>query len=645
LGAKEVGKIKIFLAQRGMFQNYFNKRRQARGSEIDEITEGNVELDETRVVGSAVSESRIKIFRAIVFLFLALLGARVFYLQIVKGAEYSEISRENRVRAISIKAPRGIIYDRNGKKLVNNVPGFDLIAIPSDVPKDREERVREIDELAQILGMNNQNIEVILGTQNGNSLNPVLIKENISQDEALIFSERKSELQGFSIDQTAVRQYEDGSYYSAIIGYTGKMTQEEIQSHPDYLMTDSIGKTGIEESYEADLRGVNGKHEMEVDSAGNIMKDFGVTSPVPGSDLTLGIDADLQKKLQDTLQAKLEETDTKTAAAVAIDPRNGEVLAMVNLPSYDNNLFAKGISSEDYQKLMNDPDKPMFNRSLTGEYPPGSTFKPLVAAAALQEGTINSSTTLNCPSAINIGSYRFPDWKTHGLTDVRKAIAESVDIFFYAVGGGWGDITGLGIDKIQQYANKFGLGHALGVDVPGEAPGLVPNQQWKLDKIGERWYLGDDYHCAIGQGFITATPIQLANYIAAIANGGTVFQPHFVDAVKKPDGTVEKIDPVVLNKNFISSSNLKIVQEGMRQTVTSGTAQPLKDLPVEVAGKTGTAQFGSGNEREHGWFVSYAPYDNPTIAMAVLVEGGGEGFSTAEPVTQDVYQWYFGERQ
>lgn len=616
-----------------------------RGAEIDEITENQSDLDETRVVGSAVSGSRINIFRVIVFLIFLLLAARVFYLQIARGGYYSELSRENRVRSIVIKAPRGIIYDRTGKKLVNNIPSFDLIAIPADLPKDQDVKKREMDNIAGIFNMNSQNIDVIVGSQNASSMSPVLIKENVSQDEALIFAERKDQLKGFGLDQTAVREYQDGPYFSSFIGYSGKISKDDLASHPDYLMTDYIGKTGVEYGYEKNLRGVAGKQEVEVDSAGNIKKDFGVTEPVPGSDLTLGIDADLQKKLQDSLQAKLDETGTKTAAAVAIDPRNGEVLAMVNLPSYDNNLFAKGISADDFQKLMSDPDKPMFDRSISGEYPPGSTFKPLVAAAALQEGTINAGTSLNCPSAINIGSYSFPDWATHGITDVRKAIAESVDIFFYAVGGGWGDIPALGIDKIQQYANKFGLGQKLGVDIPGEATGLVPNQQWKLDKIGERWYLGDDYHCAIGQGFVTATPLQLANMTASIANGGTVWQPHFVDSIKKVDGSMEKVDPVILNKNFISSANLQVVREGMRQTITSGTAQPLKNLPVEVAGKTGTAQFGSGNEREHGWFVSYAPYDNPTIAMAVLVEGGGEGFSTAEPVTHDVYQWYFGGRK
>jgi penicillin-binding protein 2 len=493
--------------------------------------------------------------------------------------------------------------------------------------------------------MNIQNIEVIVDSQDQGSLNPTLVKQNISEEEALIFFEKRAGLKGFALDQTAVRQYEDGSYFSPFIGYSGKITKDELEDRPNYLMTDYIGKTGVEYGYEKELKGINGKEEVEVDSIGNIKKDFGMIPPIPGNDLVLGVDADLQKKLQDVLQAKLDETETKTAAAVAIDPRNGEVLAMVNLPNYDNNLFARGISADEYNRLMSNPDKPMFNRSISGEYPPGSTFKPLVAAAALQEGIIDEGTTLNCPSAIDIGIYHFPDWKTHGLSDVRKAIAESVDIFFYAIGGGWGDIRALGIDKIQQYANKFGLGKKLGLDIPGEAAGLVPNRQWKQDKLGEKWYLGDDYHCAIGQGFVTATPLQLANYIAAIANGGTVFQPHLVDSIKKRDGSVEKVDLVVLNRNFISQSNLQIVREGMRQTIESGTAQPLKDLPVEVAGKTGTAQFGSGNERVHGWFVSYAPYENPTIAMVVLVEGGGEGHSTAVPVTKDVYQWYFGERE
>lgn len=626
------------------FRDYFSRKNPNKGIELEEVTSGGVQSGgEEMTLGEPISGKGLKLLIILAFATFILLGARTFYLQIVKGNYYVDLAKENRVRFIPIKAPRGLIFDKFGKELVQNMPSFDVILVPADLPKNIDERQQEVKNLASILEINDQSLAALVESQNLDSLNPILVKENISQDEALIFTENKNKLNGFQLDKTAIRNYIDGSYFSAVMGYTGKINKDELKANPDYLMTDYIGKTGLENSYEKYLRGINGKQKVEVDSAGNVKKELGTEQPVNGSDLYVGIDADLQKRIEDTLRAKLEETDTKTAAAAAIDPRDGEILAMVNLPNYDNNLFAKGISTADYASLMNDPEKPMFNRAISGEYPPGSTFKPLVASAALEEGTITPSTTLNCPPEIDIGGYKFPDWKPHGLTDVRKAIAESVDIFFYAVGGGWENITGLGIDKIQQYANKFGLGQKLGIDIPGESAGLVPNQAWKLDKFGERWYLGDDYHCAIGQGFITVTPLQLANYIAAIANGGIVYKPHFVTSIKKNDGSEEKIEPEILSNNFISPANIAVVREGMRQTVTSGTAQPLKDLPVAVAGKTGTAQFGSDNQA-HGWFVSFAPYDNPTIAMAVLVEGGGEGFSTAEPVTHDVYQWYFGDR-
>lgn len=410
-------------------------------------------------------------------------------------------------------------------------------------------------------------------------------------------------------------------------------------------MTDYFGKTGLEASYEEYLRGINGKQKIEVDSAGNLKKNLGTEDPINGSDLHLGLDAGLQEEIQDVLEKKLLETKTETAAAVAINPRNGEVLALISLPGFDNNLFSQGISAEDYERLISDENKPMFNRAISGGYPPGSTFKPLVAAAALEEKIVTPDTTINCHGGIRIGSYNFPDWKTHGVTDIRKAIAESCDVFFYSVGGGWESISGLGIDKIKKYADKFGLGRITGVDIPGEASGLVPDKNWKENRFGERWYVGDDFHCAIGQGFVTVTPLQLANYTAAIANGGTVYRPHFVSYIKKIDGTEEKIEPKIIGRNFISPQNLQIVREGMRQAISSegGSARQLADLKVAVAGKTGTAQFGSDN-KTHGWFVSFAPYDNPEIAMVVLVEGGGEGHSTAVPVTKEIYKWYFEER-
>jgi penicillin-binding protein 2 len=623
--------------------DYLHKKSRGRSFEIEEVSRSLDSQDEEVMLKKPISETGLSFFRYAVLIIFLLLLSRVFYLQVVKGNFYSEIAQENRIRFVSLKAPRGIIFDRNGKRLVQNVSSFDAVVVPADLSRDAKEREGNEKELAQIFNMNDQNVRTIVESQNMEMLEPVLIKENISQEEALIFAEKKARLKGFYLDQTAIRQYEDGKYFSSIMGYSGKIGRDELEKQKDYLMTDSIGKTGLEYSYEKYLRGEHGRQEVEVDSAGNIKKNFGVKTPVNGDDLYLSIDADFQKKIVDSLSDMLSKTNTKTAAAVAIDPQNGEVLALVNLPSYDNNLFAKGISQEDYQSLIGDESKPMFNRAISGEYPPGSTFKPVVAAAALEEKIISPDTSVNCGGAIHIGSYNFPDWKTHGVTDIRKAIAESCDVFFYSIGGGWGDIAGLGIDRIKKYANLFGLGQLSGIDIPGEAKGLVPDQSWKQNRIGEKWYIGDDYHCSIGQGFDTSTPLQLANYTAALANGGIVYQPHVVKKIQNSDNSEENIEPKITNKNFISPSNMEVVRQGMRQTITSGSARSLNDLPVAVAGKTGTAQFGSEG-KTHGWFISFAPYDNPKIAMAILVEGGGEGSSTAVPVTKDIYKWYFEER-
>jgi penicillin-binding protein 2 len=405
-------------------------------------------------------------------------------------------------------------------------------------------------------------------------------------------------------------------------------------------MTDYIGKSGIEKTYEKELRGKYGAKQVEIDSMGDVKKYIGEIAPQAGNDLILNIDQELQKNLYDSLAGILEKTGTKTAAAVAIDPRNGGVLAMVNFPSYDN-MFARGITNDEYRAIINDKSLPLLNRAVNGEYPPGSTVKPAIASAALSEGVITPSTIIDgLGGSLNIGSYRFGDWKAHGPSDVRVAIAESNDIFFYTIGGGYGNIEGLGMSRMRKYYNLFGFGEKTGIDLPSESTGLIPDEQWKIDKIGERWYVGDSYHAAIGQGFVTATPLQLADYAAALANGGVLYKPHIVNRIKKSDGQEQFIAPEVVRKNFISQDIMNVVREGMRQTITSGTAQTLKDLPVSSAGKTGTAQFGT-EDKTHGWFISFAPYENPTIAMVVLVEGGGEGHSSALPVTHDVYQWYF----
>lgn len=581
-----------------------------------------------------------------IVVFIAILASRVIFLTVIRGPYYQNIAKGNSIRSVVIKAPRGRIFDRSGIPLVNNIPSIDAVIIPADIPRDSAKAKDVADETASILEINAGDVFAKMESNVNNSLNSILLKENISQDESLTLLQKGNELPGINIEKTAIRNYVDGPIFSHILGYEGKINDQELKNNQGYLLTDYIGKQGIEKSYEQYLRGVHGADQIEVDSMGNTKREVGIINPKPGSDLVLSVDAGLQKKLYDSLSNILEKTKTHSAAAVAINPKNGEVLAMVNIPSYDNNIFAKKISAEDYSLLSQDPNKPLFNRAISGAYPPGSTIKPAIATAALSEGVITPSTIIDgLGGVLRIGSYTFGDWKTHGPSDVRTAIAQSNDIFFYTVGGGYGNIGGLGMSRMKKWDNLFGFGQPTGIDIGGEVSGLIPDEQWKLDNIGEKWSVGNSYHAAIGQGYVTVTPLQLANYISSIANGGTLFVPHLVSQIKKSDGTMTSIDPQIIRSNFVSPDVMSVVREGMRQVVTGGTAQPLKDLPVEVAGKTGTAQFGIGASQTHGWFVSFAPYNDPQIAMAIIVEGGGEGFTNAVPVTKEVYQWYFGGRQ
>lgn len=474
------------------------------------------------------------------------------------------------------------------------------------------------------------------------SVSPLLIKARVSQEETILFLSRSRELPGIGLYKTTERNYADSLIFSHLLGYEGKIRKEELALHPNYLLTDTIGKQGIEKSYESALRGKHGFQRAEVDALGRVTKELGIVQPTPGADLMLSIDSDLQKKMFDSLQELLTKRDLKQGVAIAIDPRNGAVRGLVSLPSFDNNMFARGISSREYQELINDPSLPLFNRAVAGEYPPGSTIKPVMAAAALAEGVVNETTEIESRGGISVGKFFFGDWKTHGFTDIRRAIAVSSDVYFYSIGGGYGNIPGLGMERMKKYENLFGYGSKTGIDIPGEADGLIPDPQWKQEKIGERWYIGDDYHASIGQGFVTSTPLQVLNSVAAIANGGTLYAPKVVSQIRSANGTMTPVSEEIIRKNFISPDILRIVREGMRATVmdSQGTAQPLKTLSVAVAGKTGTAQFGN-EDKTHGWFVSFAPYENPTLAMIVLVEGQGDEGYNAVPVTEEVYKWYF----
>lgn len=578
---------------------------------------------------------------------LLFLGGRVFYLTIIKGQYYSESAKGNSVRLVPIIAARGQIFDKNEKVLAKNIPNKSITISSEDLPEDDSEREKVAKLLSQKTSLEYDNIleKIKLSEETGKI---IMLSENVSNEDALIVLGLTQELPGISVQNTALREYIDGEFFSHIIGYEGLIQKDELKSHEGYRLTDHIGKTGIEAYYEKYLKGEHGSKQTIVNSREEVVRELSNIPARKGSNIYLNIDSELQKILTISLQNQLERAETNRAAAVAINPKNGAVLAMVSLPSYDNNLFAQGISPSDYSALINE-DKPLFNRTVSGAYAPGSTVKPVEALALLEENVVSPDYQIESRGGIKVGNSYFGDWKAHGFTDMRRAIAVSSDVYFYTTCGGhdnYPDIVGLGIEKMKEYMQKFGYANKTGIDLPNEVAGVYPDKQWKEEHIGEKWYLGDTYNSSIGQGYITATPLQVINAISIIANGGTLYKPRLVSKVVDVYGNETEFKPEILEDNLGTKSEIRVIQEGMRQTVTEGTATMLRDLPVEVAGKTGTAQYNIQKSRVHSWFVSYAPYDDPEIALVVMVENQTEEVSSSTvPVAYDVYKWYFGDEE
>lgn len=615
--------------------------RQSTG-EIDDAVLTVTERDAAKIEWALDRRFARRYFVVAFFVLIALFG-RVLYLNTIEGERYRDVAKRQSVRMIPVPAPRGIVYDRFGEPLVSNIPSIGAALIPVDVPKDDASRTALREMLVSVFGIEPGVFDAVIAAGKKDPLSPLLLKERLSQEEVISFLSRQKDFPGVSLFKHAYREYRESVMFSHVLGYEGKIAEAELSAYPEYLPTDMIGKQGLEKSYESELRGVRGYERVEVDALGRPQKTLGSIASTPGSDLFLNIDAELQKKSFDALSEFLTERSLSRGAVIALDPRDGSVLSLVSIPSFDNNLFADGISGEAYRSLITDESKPLFNRAIAGEYPPGSTFKPVIAVAALSEGVVSEHTRIESKGGISVGSFFFGDWKVHGFTDIRRAIAVSSDVFFYSIGGGYGGIPGLGISRMKSYAEKFGYGAVSGIDIPGESDGFLPDQDWKKEKIGERWYIGDDYHAAIGQGFVTATPLQVVNSVAAIANGGILYEPRMVSQIRGADGRVSQKKPRVIRERIADPEIIRIVREGMRQTVTEGTAMSLAGLSLPVAGKTGTAQFGTA-EKTHGWFVSFAPYDDPKIAMIVLIEGQEMETYNAVPITQKIYEWYFANR-
>ena len=622
----------------------------------------------SETIGRNFNFKRLPVIGVFSLAFILLLFSRIFWLQIVKGDYYRSMAEGNRIRIERVEPKRGIIYDRNKKPLVRNTANFMLYFVPADLPRGKEDLNKIILAVSRILGDKTE-VELFekLSPVDKDSIaayEPLFIEDNIEYEKALNLYLKADNWPGVILTNKTRREYlsyelppksdknEDDTRNSCcislshVMGYTGKINNKELKKFGDeYLPIDYIGKMGIEYFWENELKGKSGKKKIEVDAIGKEKKILGQVDAVDGHNLVISLDINQQNKLEEILIRHLRNLNLDRAAAIVMDPDSGEILAMVSLPAYNNNYFAAGISQSDYDILINHPDKPLFNRAISGEYPSGSTIKPVIAAAALQEGIITENTTVLSTGGIKIGQWNFPDWRAggHGIVSVRRAIAQSVNTFFYYIGGGYKDFKGLGVDKIVKYGELFGLNSQTGVDLAGEASGFLPSKEWKEKVKGEKWYIGDTYHLAIGQGDLLVTPLQVAAFTAVFANGGSLYRPHFVkEILSGNDEVLKEILNEPVRENFIGPYNINIVRQGLRQGVTSGSSRRLQSVSVAVAGKTGTAQWSSKNP-PHAWFTGFAPYDNPELVITILVEQGGEGSDTSVPIAEDYLKWYFGE--
>ncbi|RLC38096.1 MAG: penicillin-binding protein 2 [Candidatus Nealsonbacteria bacterium] len=594
-------------------------------------------------------------------LFGILLGV-CFKLQIKEGRKYALLAARNQFVTSYLSAERGVIYDRYGEQLVWNEVNFDLWAKKSELLNNDE----ILKEISEIIG---EDFKALKAKIEKAKEDEVLIKRNLSHQSLILLQANPEKFPGFEIKKRTLRHYKELASLAHLLGYLGKISSKELKTFNDYEIGDYIGKEGVERSYEQVLREKKGKIQIERDAKGNEISRKVISFPKSGDNLVLSLDLPLQEKAQDVLGRVLKEVGSEKGALVALNPQNGEILASVSLPFFDNNLFAKGITTEEFQALNQDPRNPQLNRVISGLYLTGSTIKPFVAAGALEEKVINEETELYCPLELCVlHKYTgepecYGDWKFHGLTDVKKAIAESVNPFFYMIGGGYDappvsskffdprlprHFEGLGVERLVKYLRLFGLGQKTEIDLPGEMEGRVPTPEWKKnyfkDPVNQKWYLGDTYNLSIGQGFILATPLQIATAFQAIANGGRIFKPKIAKEIIEANGKAKKeLNPEILKENFISKESLRIVKEGMCQAVwsPSGSAFYLSSLPVKVCAKTGTAQLYPQKEIYHNWITVFGPAENPEILLTIVIEEVKGTRLAAQKVAKEILEWYF----
>jgi penicillin-binding protein 2 len=605
----------------------------------NDLTPEDLILDNEDFDAAYVSSHSSRIFTRLIAICIVIMMStfwtRSLILQVSGDEPVGEFIPDSRL----LKGSRGVIYDSSGKLLAHNIASYNVFLEPYRIPLDKKEEI--FTKLSTILAVEVQTLEKLYQDRFFASTE---IATDIDQDTLIKLDVKKEELIGIYIEDGAKREYPLGPPFSHIIGYTGKLTTKEAEQNPDYVLSDTIGKTGLESTFEKELKGKYGKKSMNASEV--------ITQPQSGHSLTLTIDADFQQHIYDVLNKIASENSLTKATAIAVQPSTGAIKAMVSLPSYDNNIFIGGISQQEYDTLLNDSDNPLLHRAISGEYAPGSTIKPLLAGAFLEEDVIDEETSINdqvgkliIPNPYSPDNPTiFPDWKIHGVSDVKKSISDSVNMFYYIFGGGYQDVKGLGIEKMSEWYRAFGFGAVTSIPLSGEKSGTIPDPDWKKAKLAEAWRLGDTYNASIGQGLVTVTPLQLAMYTSAIANGGTLHQPYIVERVHTLDKTetYNIMTPKVVRSGLFSENTLRIVKEGMRQTVTDGSGRQLSSLPFSSSGKTGTAQTGA--QRNNAWYISYAPSENPDISLVVLFEEGDQGHLTAVPASKEILNWYWENR-
>ena len=568
---------------------------------------------------------------------LGIFGITGFNLGILKGDHFTNLSAKNQFISIPVSPQRGLIYSKEGPLLADNKEVYDLWLIPLKFPLSLKEDV--ILKLSKTLDLPPDSLSNLIKDNINKAF--FLVKEGLTEKEKEEIA--SFGLSGLIVAKNNVRFYPDGEVFSHLVGYVSLVSEEDINKNDSYQINDQIGRAGLESFYENELKGRRGEILL------SRFKDEGQAfEPKKGNSLVLNIDSELQEHIYRELDKALKDASSRSGVAVAIDPRDGRVLSLVSLPSYDNNVFIGGLNEEEYKLFFENRREPLLNRVISGRFSPGSAIKPIIALAALEENIISPSKKINAPGFITIPNpydpeivYTFRDWRNHGWVDMREAIANSSDIYFYTVGGGFYDVKGLGIEKIIEYFKNFKLDSILGIDLKGETAGFIPTPEWKKEFRKEIWYQGDTFNVSIGQGDLLITPLWLASYIGAVGNEQHLFKPFIVDKILDESGAVIKtFQPEAIQEFNFNEENLKVVREGMKMAAETGTAKVLADLPFKVGAKSGTAEVIKGQSTS-SWINVFAPYDNPQIALTIMMESGKEGSYTPHQIAYRILKDYF----